>query len=53
LGWSESHTGADRTGARDSNLHAAVVDLDDDQLERLTALVEEPGAYWERRGQLP
>jgi aryl-alcohol dehydrogenase-like predicted oxidoreductase len=36
-----------------SNLHAAVVDLDEDQLERLAALVEEPGAYWERRGQLP
>jgi aryl-alcohol dehydrogenase-like predicted oxidoreductase len=36
-----------------SNLHAAVVDLDDDQLARLDALVEEPGVYWERRGQLP
>ncbi|MEV0224993.1 aldo/keto reductase [Streptomyces sp. NPDC050704] len=36
-----------------SNLHAAVVDLDDEQLTRLAALVEEPGAYWERRGQLP
>ncbi|MFE9645854.1 aldo/keto reductase [Streptomyces sp. NPDC006365] len=36
-----------------SNLHAAVVDLDDEQVARLTALVEEPGAYWERRGQLP
>ncbi|WP_409473171.1 aldo/keto reductase [Streptomyces sp. HC307] len=36
-----------------SNLHAAVVDLDDDQLSRLAALVEEPQAYWERRGQLP
>ncbi|MFD7278137.1 aldo/keto reductase [Streptomyces sp. NPDC059862] len=36
-----------------SNLHAAVVDLDDDQLTRLAALVEEPQAYWERRGQLP
>ncbi|MEW2168090.1 aldo/keto reductase [Streptomyces sp. NPDC007084] len=36
-----------------SNLHAAVVDLDEDQLGRLAALVEEPGAYWERRGQLP
>ncbi|MET8131028.1 aldo/keto reductase [Streptomyces sp. NPDC005251] len=36
-----------------SNLHAAVVDLDDDQLSRLAALVEEPRAYWERRGQLP
>jgi aryl-alcohol dehydrogenase-like predicted oxidoreductase len=36
-----------------SNLHAAVADLDEDQLSRLGALVEEPGAYWERRGQLP
>ena len=36
-----------------SNLHAAVVDLDDDQLARLAALAEEPRAYWERRGQLP
>ena len=36
-----------------SNLHAAVVDLDEDQLSRLAALVEEPRAYWERRGQLP
>ncbi|MDX6361606.1 MAG: hypothetical protein QOC85_609, partial [Streptomyces sp.] len=36
-----------------SNLHAAVVDLDDDQLARLDALAEEPRAYWERRGQLP
>ncbi|WP_406166717.1 aldo/keto reductase [Streptomyces sp. NBC_00996] len=36
-----------------SNLHAAVVDLDDDQLSRLAALVEDPRGYWERRGQLP
>ncbi|WP_149552368.1 aldo/keto reductase [Streptomyces marokkonensis] len=36
-----------------SNLHAAVVDLTDDQLSRLAALVEEPSAYWERRGELP
>jgi aryl-alcohol dehydrogenase-like predicted oxidoreductase len=36
-----------------SNLHAAVVDLDDDQLTRLATLVEEPQAYWETRGRLP
>jgi aryl-alcohol dehydrogenase-like predicted oxidoreductase len=36
-----------------SNLHAAVVDLDADQLARLATLVEEPRAYWERRGSLP
>ncbi|CAM5619848.1 MULTISPECIES: aldo/keto reductase [Streptomyces] len=36
-----------------SNLHAAVVDLGEDQLTRLAALAEDPRAYWERRGQLP
>ncbi|WP_055528224.1 aldo/keto reductase [Streptomyces graminilatus] len=36
-----------------SNLHAAVVDLDEGQLSRLAALVEEPNTYWARRGQLP
>ncbi|MFF4042274.1 aldo/keto reductase [Streptomyces sp. NPDC001816] len=36
-----------------SNLHAPVVDLDADQLTRLATLVEDPGAYWERRAQLP
>ncbi|MET9831962.1 aldo/keto reductase [Streptomyces sp. NPDC006385] len=46
-------SGAATTVQLASNLHAAVVDLDDDHLERLAALVEEPGAYWERRGQLP
>ncbi|MBX9395946.1 aldo/keto reductase [Streptomyces sp. TRM72054] len=46
-------SGAATTVQLASNLHAAVVDLDDDQLARLAALVEEPRAYWERRGQLP
>ncbi|MDL5200481.1 aldo/keto reductase [Streptomyces sp. ALI-76-A] len=36
-----------------SNLHAAVADLDEDQLARLDVLAEEPHVYWERRGQLP
>ncbi|MDX3531453.1 aldo/keto reductase [Streptomyces sp. ID05-39B] len=36
-----------------SNLHAAVVDLDEGRLARIAALAEEPGAYWERRGRLP
>ncbi|WP_333773155.1 aldo/keto reductase [Streptomyces sp. IBSBF 3136] len=36
-----------------SNLHAAAVDLDEDQVTRLAALAEDPRAYWERRGQLP
>ncbi|MEU1938965.1 aldo/keto reductase [Streptomyces coeruleorubidus] len=46
-------SGAATTGQLASNLHAAVVDLDEDQLTRLAALAEEPRAYWERRGQLP
>ena len=36
-----------------SNLHAAAVDLDEDQLTRLAALAEEPRAYWEKRNSLP
>ena len=36
-----------------SNLHAAAVDLDEDQLARLAALAEEPRAYWEKRNSLP
>ncbi|MFE7855618.1 aldo/keto reductase [Streptomyces sp. NPDC057403] len=36
-----------------SNLHAAAVDLDEDQLARLAALAEEPRAYWEKRSSLP
>jgi aryl-alcohol dehydrogenase-like predicted oxidoreductase len=36
-----------------SNLHAPAVDLSDDQLSRLATLVEDPIAYWDRRGQLP
>src|SRR5690606_22026605 len=36
-----------------SNLHAPVVDLDEDQLARLAALVEDPATYWRERGQLP
>ncbi len=36
-----------------SNLHAAVVDLTEEQAARLDALAEEPDAYWERRGWLP
>ncbi|WP_217130223.1 aldo/keto reductase [Streptomyces sp. AC558_RSS880] len=46
-------SGAATTAQLASNLHAAAVDLTDDQLSRLAALVEEPRAYWERRGQLP
>ncbi|MEU3101462.1 aldo/keto reductase [Streptomyces griseoflavus] len=46
-------SGAVTTTQLASNLHAAAVDLTDDHMSRLAALVEEPGAYWERRGQLP
>ncbi|MFC8568614.1 aldo/keto reductase [Streptomyces sp. NPDC057245] len=46
-------SGAATVGQLGSNLHAAAVDLDDDQVARLGALVEEPDAYWARRGQLP
>ncbi|MFI8168487.1 aldo/keto reductase [Streptomyces sp. NPDC085931] len=46
-------SGAATTAQLASNLHAAVVDLDDDQLARLATLAEDPRAYWERRGQLP
>ncbi|GHK03123.1 oxidoreductase [Streptomyces sp. Y2F8-2] len=46
-------SGAATTGQLASNLQAAAVDLDEDQLARLQTLVEDPRAYWERRGQLP
>ncbi|MCX4968280.1 aldo/keto reductase [Streptomyces sp. NBC_00654] len=35
------------------NLHAAVVDLDEERRDRLDALVEEPEAYWRHRSALP
>ncbi|MEU6014076.1 aldo/keto reductase [Streptomyces sp. NPDC047515] len=35
------------------NLHAAVVDLDEERRARLDALVEEPEAYWRHRAALP
>jgi aryl-alcohol dehydrogenase-like predicted oxidoreductase len=46
-------SGAATTGQLASNLHAALVDLDEDQVARLQVLAEEPRAYWERRGRLP
>ncbi|AMW09404.1 aldo/keto reductase [Streptomyces qaidamensis] len=46
-------SGAATTNQLASNLHAAVVDLDDDQLTRLATLAEDPQEYWERRAQLP
>ncbi|MFB6708716.1 aldo/keto reductase [Streptomyces sp. NPDC056333] len=35
------------------NLHAPVLDLDEQRRERLDALVEEPEAYWRHRAGLP
>ncbi|MEV6666021.1 aldo/keto reductase [Streptomyces nigra] len=46
-------SGAATTAQLASNLHAAVVDLEEDRLARLAALAEEPGVYWETRGRLP
>ncbi|MFG2379220.1 aldo/keto reductase [Streptomyces sp. NPDC048504] len=46
-------SGAATVGQLASNLHAAVVDLNDDQLARLDALAEDPHTYWARRGSLP
>jgi aryl-alcohol dehydrogenase-like predicted oxidoreductase len=46
-------SGAATVNQLTSNLHAAVVDLDEDQLARLTALAEEPQAFWSRRSSLP
>lgn len=46
-------SGAATVGQLASNLHAAVVDLNDDQLGRLGALAEDPHTYWARRGSLP
>ncbi|WP_217566362.1 aldo/keto reductase [Streptomyces sp. GbtcB7] len=46
-------SGAATSAQLASNLHAAVVDLNEDQLTRLAVLAEDPDVYWERRGQLP
>ncbi|MFI5885667.1 aldo/keto reductase [Streptomyces sp. NPDC051554] len=46
-------SGAATVGQLASNLHAAVVDLNDDQLARLDALAEDPHTYWARRSSLP
>ncbi|MCZ7413349.1 MULTISPECIES: aldo/keto reductase [unclassified Streptomyces] len=36
-----------------TNLHAVTVDLDADQEAELEELIEEPGAYWRQRSELP
>ncbi|WP_338899253.1 aldo/keto reductase [Streptomyces sp. TG1A-60] len=46
-------SGAATTNQLASNLHGAVVDLDDEQVTRLADLVEDPQTYWAKRGQLP
>ncbi|TWD19455.1 aryl-alcohol dehydrogenase-like predicted oxidoreductase [Streptomyces sp. T12] len=46
-------SGAATTVQLVSNLHAAAVDLTDDQLARLAPLAENPDAYWQHRSGLP
>ncbi len=46
-------SGAATVGQLAGNLHAAVLDLDEDRRARLDALVEEPEAYWRHRASLP
>ncbi|QBJ89679.1 aldo/keto reductase [Streptomyces seoulensis] len=46
-------SGAATVAQLGSNLHAAAVDLTDDQRTRLDTLAEAPHAYWTRRGELP
>lgn len=46
-------SGAATVSQLGSNLHAAAVDLTDDQRTRLDTLAEDPRTYWARRGELP
>ncbi|MFI8436426.1 aldo/keto reductase [Streptomyces sp. NPDC079020] len=46
-------SGAATVDQLSGNLHAAVVDLDEERRDRLDALVEEPEAYWRHRSALP
>ncbi|MEV5677511.1 aldo/keto reductase [Streptomyces sp. NPDC052179] len=46
-------SGAATVNQLSGNLHAAVVDLDEEGRDRLDALVEEPEAYWRHRSALP
>jgi aryl-alcohol dehydrogenase-like predicted oxidoreductase len=46
-------SGAVTTNQLASNLHAAVVDLDDGQVAGLAGLAEDPRTYWDKRAQLP
>lgn len=42
-------SGAATTNQLASNLHGAVVDLEEEQLARLATLAEDPRAYWDKR----
>ncbi|MER6118267.1 aldo/keto reductase [Streptomyces sp. A0642] len=46
-------SGAATVNQLSGNLHAAVLDLDEERRARLDALVEEPEAYWRHRASLP
>ncbi|MCX4678462.1 aldo/keto reductase [Streptomyces sp. NBC_01433] len=46
-------SGAATVNQLSGNLHAAVVDLDEERRDRLDALVEDPEAYWRHRSALP
>lgn len=46
-------SGAATTTQLAANLHAAVVDLTPEQLDRLGELREDPEAYWQQRAKLP
>ncbi|MEU8675731.1 aldo/keto reductase [Streptomyces sp. NPDC048560] len=46
-------SGAATVAQLSGNLHAALVDLDEERRARLDALVEEPEAYWRHRASLP
>jgi len=46
-------SGAATTAQLTSNLRAASVDLTEEHTARLTALTEEPAAYWSHRSRLP
>ncbi|MFE9249379.1 aldo/keto reductase [Streptomyces sp. NPDC007088] len=46
-------SGAATTAQLASHLHAPLADLDEDRVERLSRLAEDPRAYWRRRAELP
>ncbi|WP_299541709.1 aldo/keto reductase [uncultured Streptomyces sp.] len=46
-------SGATTVDELSGNLHAVTLDLDEERVARLDALVEEPEAYWRHRAALP